>query len=137
MASTMCGKTATWEGAAWVSTGSSPARSGRWWEHSRSNALNVGLPLGTPAASRRGKASTTHTRPAESVRTLKPWHWPTPPHADQSSPVHAHNAQETRAFISLHLHAAPQHVDPRPPWWMRSQAILASLVGDLCRILQT
>src|SRR5215211_1550440 len=38
-------------------------------------------------------------------------------------------------FISVHLHAPPQHVDPAPPWWMRSQTILAGLKGDLCTIL--
>jgi hypothetical protein len=43
------------------------------WEHSRSNVLNVELHPGLPAANRRGKASTIHTRLAESVRTLKPW----------------------------------------------------------------
>jgi hypothetical protein len=40
-----------------------------------------------------------------------------------------------RLFVSLHLHAAPQHVDPRPPWWIRSRAILAVLGARLCRIL--
>jgi hypothetical protein len=35
----------------------------------------------------------------------------------------------------LHLYPAPQHVDPRPPWWMRSGAILAAPRGDLCKIL--
>jgi hypothetical protein len=99
----MCARTATtWEGAAWVRTRSSPARSGRWWEHSRSNVLNVELRPGSPAASRRGKLSTTHTRPAESVRTLKPWPKPWVPHTDQNTPVHAHNNQDR----SIHLSAS-------------------------------
>src|SRR5215218_11469375 len=135
MESTMCAKSATWEGAAWVRTRSSPARSSRWWEHSRSNVLNVELRQGSPAASRRGKASTTHTRPAESVRTLKPWPWPTPPHADQSSPVHAHNALSW-AFISLHLHAPLQDEGLHSAAWRPSESILMALKGNLCRILQ-
>jgi hypothetical protein len=32
-------------------------------------------------------------------------------------------------FASLHLYPAPQHVDPGPLWWMRSQAILVPLRG--------
>ena len=68
-----------------MSTRSSLARSGRWWEHSRSNVLNVELRPGSPAASQRGAASTTHTRPAESVRMLKPWPKPWAPHTDQNT----------------------------------------------------
>jgi hypothetical protein len=34
---------------------------------------NVELRPASPAANRRGYPSTTHTRPAESVPTLKPW----------------------------------------------------------------
>src|SRR5918992_578095 len=56
MESTMCPKSATGEGAAWVPTRSSPARSGRCGEHSRSNVLNVELRPGSPAAKRRGGA---------------------------------------------------------------------------------
>ena len=69
----MLAKAASWEGAAWVSTGSLPARGESMWEHSRSNVLNVVLLPALPAASREEKRSTTHTRLAESVRTLKPW----------------------------------------------------------------
>jgi hypothetical protein len=39
-------------------------------------------------------------------------------------------------FVSLHIYSGPQHVYPRPPWWMLSQTILAPLRGNLCRILQ-
>jgi hypothetical protein len=93
----MCAKSATdGEGAAWVSTRNLPARSGSMWGHSRSNVLNVGLRPALPAANRRGKASTTHTRLAESVRTLKPWPWPTPPRADRNTPVHSHKTQDRR-----------------------------------------
>ena len=80
-----------------MSTRSSLARSGRWWEHSRSNVLNVELRPGSPAASQRGAASTTHTRPAESARTLKPWPKPWAPHTDQNTLVHAHKPK-TGAF---------------------------------------
>src|SRR5215210_1195308 len=73
MEGTMYAKSASGEGAVWVRTRSSPARSASMWEHSQSNVLNVALRPGSPAASRRGRASTTHTSPAESVRTLKPW----------------------------------------------------------------
>jgi hypothetical protein len=39
-----------------------------------------GAPPGfSPAANRRGKPCRTHTRPAESVPTLKPWPKPWPP----------------------------------------------------------
>jgi uncharacterized protein len=78
--STMCAKSATWEGAAWVRTRSSPARSSRWWEHSRSNVLNVELRQGSPAANRRGNPSMIHTRLGESVSTVKPWPKPWVPH---------------------------------------------------------
>jgi hypothetical protein len=90
MESSKCLKTATWGGAVWVLTRSSPARSDRWWEHSRSNVLNVELRQGLPAAKRRGNPSTIHTRPAESVRTVKPW----VPHTNKNIPVHAHNDQD-------------------------------------------
>src|SRR5215210_5965768 len=40
-----------------------------------------------------------------------------------------------RLFVSLHLYPAPQHVEPRRPRWMRSQAILAPLRARLCKIL--
>jgi hypothetical protein len=106
MESSMYTKSATWEGAACVTTRSSPARSGRWLEHSRSNALNVKLRAGSPAASRRGATSTTHTRHVESVHTVKPWPKPCLPHTDQNTPDHAHKPR-TGAFISVHLHAPP------------------------------
>jgi hypothetical protein len=38
-------------------------------------------------------------------------------------------------FIPSHIHPAPQHVDARSPRRMLSQAILAPLRGDLCKIL--
>ena len=38
-------------------------------------------------------------------------------------------------FVLLHLYPAPQDVDPRPPWWMRSQTILAALRTVLCIML--
>src|SRR5215218_7891839 len=89
MECTMCAKSATWKVAAWVRTRSSPARSGRWWEHSQSNVLNVELRPGSPAANRRGNPGTTHTRLAESVRTVKPWPKPWMPHTDENAPVDA------------------------------------------------
>src|SRR5215211_3867571 len=109
MESTMCAKSATWEGAAWMPTRSSPAKSGRCGEHSRSNVLNVELRQGSPAANRRGEAPTTHTKPAESVPTVKPWPKPWVPHTDQNSPVHAHKPR-TGAFISLQINP-PQDVE--------------------------
>jgi hypothetical protein len=121
-------KSATWEGAAWVTTRSSPARSGRWLEHSRSNALNVELRAGSPAASRRGEASTTHTRHVESVHTVKPWPKPCLPHTDQNTPDHAHKPR-TGAFISVHLHAPPLDVVVAHAACRPSEAILEALGG--------
>jgi hypothetical protein len=121
-------KSATWEGAAWVTTRSSPARSGRWLEHSRSNALNVELRAGSPAASRRGEASTTHTRHVGSVHTVKPWPKPCLPHTDQNTPDHAHKSR-TGAFISVHLHAPPLDVVVAHAACRPSEAILEALGG--------
>ena len=39
-------------------------------------------------------------------------------------------------FVLLHIHPAPQHVEPRSTWWMRSGAILAALRARPCKILQ-
>ena len=105
MESTMCAKSATGEGAAWVPTTSSPVRSGRWWEHSRSNVLNVELRPGSPVANRRGKPSTTHTRPAESLRTLKPWPKPWQPPTRTVRSTHISSGREhSSACISIHHH---------------------------------
>src|ERR687897_1680190 len=54
-----------------------------------------GAPPGPPATNRKGKAPTTHTRPAESLRTLKPWPklWPPP----------------TRTPRSRHISLGPEH----------------------------
>jgi hypothetical protein len=98
----------TWEGGAWVTTRSSPARSGRSGEHSRSNVLNVELRPGSPAANRRGKASTTHTRPAESLRTLKPWPKPWAPLIPTRTPRSTHispgGPEHSSACIFMHHH---------------------------------
>jgi hypothetical protein len=39
-------------------------------------------------------------------------------------------------FVSVHLHAPPQYVDPSHAACRPSEAILAALRGDLCKILQ-
>jgi hypothetical protein len=41
----------------------------------------------------------------------------------------------TGAFVPLHIYPAPQHVDSSHAAWRVSDAVLAELRGDLCRIL--
>jgi hypothetical protein len=38
-------------------------------------------------------------------------------------------------FVTMHIHPAPQHVDPTHAAWRASEAILSALRGYLCRIL--
>ena len=40
-----------------------------------------------------------------------------------------HPERGLRLSARPHIYPAPQHVDACPPWWMRSQAILALLGG--------
>src|SRR5215208_773449 len=52
------------------------------------------------------------------------------------APPSTHIMPRTGAFISLYLHAPPQHVDFRHAAWRALEAVLAPLAGGLCRILQ-
>jgi hypothetical protein len=74
-------------------------------EHSRSNVPNVALRPGSPAANRRVNPATTHTRPAESLRTLKPWPKPWAPPARTPRSRHISPGPEhSSPYISIHNH---------------------------------
>jgi hypothetical protein len=45
-------------------------------------------------------------------------------------PVDEWVMNQSGLFTPSDLYAAPQHVDPRPPWWILSQAIHAALRGE-------
>ena len=109
-------KSATWEAAAWMPTTSSPARSTRCGEHSRSNVLNVELRLGSPAASRRARASTTHTRPVESVPTVKPRPKPRARLIATRTARFTHTSpgpEHSFAYISMHHYKRQRETPPQ------------------------
>ena len=57
-----------------------PGQECQMWGAFTVHALNVELCQGSPTANRRGHPSKTHTKPAESLRTVKHWHKPWVPH---------------------------------------------------------
>jgi hypothetical protein len=78
-----------------------PGQEQQMREHSRSNVPNVELRPGSHAANRRVNPATTHTRPAESVRTLKPW--PPPTRTPRSTHISL-GPEHTSPYISIHNH---------------------------------
>src|ERR671911_3177309 len=56
-------------------------------------------------------------------------------HTPTGTPRSTHVRPRTGVLVCLHLHAPPQHVDPRPATLTASEAILGPLVGGLCTIL--
>src|SRR5215210_7671811 len=57
-------------------------------------------------------------------------------HTPTGTPRSTHIRTRTGVFVCLHLHAPPQHVDPRPAAGRPAEAILAPLRSDLWKILQ-
>src|SRR5215208_6502164 len=84
-----------------------PGEERQMWGALSVHVLNVELRPGSPAANRRGKASTTHTRPAESLRTVKPWPKPWAPLIPTRTPRSTHiraGPEQSSACISIHHH---------------------------------
>src|SRR5215211_9170149 len=51
-------------------------------------------------------------------------------HTPTGTPRSTHIRARTGVFVCLHLHAPPQHVDPRPAAGRPAEAILAALEGE-------
>jgi len=83
-----------------------PGEERQMWGALSVHVLNVELRPGSPAANRRGKASTTHTRPAESLLTLKPWPkpWPPPTRTTRSRHISLGGQEHSPPYISIHNH---------------------------------